>query len=110
MKAKDKVSVEMTNEEAAYLYILLGHTHGSLGYNLYCNIQDALNDSDSENLDKVMGMQPHSFVDLKNSDFLEDALNKVFFTAEETPKKKQLRELQETIQKAQEQIEKLQNE
>lgn len=108
MKAKDKVSVEMTNEEAAYLYILLGHTHGNLGYNLYCNIQDALNDS--EKLDEVNRMQPHSFVDLKNSDFLEDTLNKVLFTAEEGSKQQQLRELQETIQKAQEQIEKLQNE
>lgn len=103
LKQEDVITVEMTALQAAVLNVILSNTHGDFLYSVYDIIGDKLADSFDPHYDKF------DWVKCEDEDDLVEAVKSWWVAQEETEQQKRIRELKETIELAQKQINELEN-
>lgn len=114
MKADDIVEVRMSRAEQAYIYIVLGLSYGGLGgadTNLFSRLRKELDSNESlwNTFYKRTPSYEDGAIERNKARVLNVALETIF-KPKESEQQKKIRELEETINKAQAQIEELKKE
>lgn len=103
LKPEDKITVEITLAELARVYAVMGKVDGGIGDTIWQKAKEIL-DPRREIYNGMMLGSPAEHV-LKYTHYCREWERALFHR--ETEQQKQIRELKETIQKAQQQIEEL---
>ncbi len=105
MKARDKFTIEITARDAAKVYLTLGKMNGE-GDELWQVLKEVFKD---KRMQKYLSAHQYLNIDYINYNHAQLLIESVLFKEPETEQQRKIRELEETINKAQEQIEVLKN-
>ena len=108
MKPTDKITVEITLAELARIYAIMGKVTASADCTLWDKAKELL-DPEREVYDAIVGAREdgRTTTILQYHTYQKEWVNALF--KQETEQQKRIRELKETIAKAQQQIEELEN-
>lgn len=98
VKPEDKVTIETTYGDLAAAYHALSHQNGHYGYPLWRIIRDEIDLNRNEEVERIYNSGPSIDYQYVEKQFLE------LLFPQESEESKRIRELEETILKAQQQI------